>query len=147
VLERLIEAAAPQVADAERISLDMAGVEALDSIGAWLLERLIRHSNLDGKRAQFTGLPPRYRGLIEEMHAVNLQPRTAPKSPNRLWSALDGVGRAAPDDVMSGFPRCSVISASRSAAALRPRGFVDLDSLPALPGRLAGGADHGPITF
>src|SRR5271169_1238435 len=74
VLERLIETAAPQVADAERILLDMARVEALDSIGAWLLERLIRHSNLDGKRAQFTGLPPRYRGLIEEMRAVNLEP-------------------------------------------------------------------------
>src|ERR1700693_2111289 len=68
VLERLIDAATPQVADAERISFDMAGVEPLDTIGSWLLERLIRHSNLDGKRTQFTGLPPRYRGLIEEMH-------------------------------------------------------------------------------
>jgi phospholipid/cholesterol/gamma-HCH transport system permease protein len=56
VLERLIDAAAPQVAHAQRISLDMADVEALDTIGAWLLERLIRRSNLDGKRAQFTGL-------------------------------------------------------------------------------------------
>src|SRR5271163_125073 len=90
VLERLIETAAPQVADAERVSLDMAGVVALDSIGAWLLERLIRGSKSDGKHAHFTGLPPRYRGLIEEMHAVNLAPRTPAKNPNRLWSALDG---------------------------------------------------------
>jgi len=49
VLERLIDAAAPRVADAQRISLDMAGVEGLDTIGAWLLERLIttvsRHSS------------------------------------------------------------------------------------------------------
>ena len=80
VLERLIDAAAPQVAEAERISLDMAGVEALDTIGAWLLERLMRRSKRDGKRAEFTGLPPRYRGLIAEMHAVNLQPRTPPKA-------------------------------------------------------------------
>jgi phospholipid/cholesterol/gamma-HCH transport system permease protein len=35
VLERLVQTAAPQVADAKRISLDMAGVEALDTIGAW----------------------------------------------------------------------------------------------------------------
>jgi hypothetical protein len=39
-------------ADAERVALDMAGVEALDTIGAWLLERLIRRSNRDGKRTQ-----------------------------------------------------------------------------------------------
>jgi hypothetical protein len=38
VLERLIDAAAPQVADARSISLDMAGVQALDTIDAWLLE-------------------------------------------------------------------------------------------------------------
>ena len=62
----------------------MAGVEALDTIGAWLLERLIRRSNRDGKRAEFTGLPPRYRGLIEEMHAVNLQPRTPPKTSEQI---------------------------------------------------------------
>ena len=93
-LERLIDATAPQVADAARISLDMAGVEALDTIGAWLLERLIRSSNRDGERAQLTGLPPRYRGLIEEMRTANLQPRTLPKSPNRLWSDLDSIGRA-----------------------------------------------------
>ena len=126
VLERLIEAAAPQVADAERISLDMARVEALDSIGAWLLERLIRRSNRDGKRAQFTGLPQRYRGLIEEMHAVNLQPRTPPKSPNRLWSALDGVGRAAAglmSDVVVFLAMFGELSVALGRVMLRPRSF------------------------
>jgi phospholipid/cholesterol/gamma-HCH transport system permease protein len=93
-LEHLIDAAAPQVTQAQRILLDMAGVEALDTIGAWLLERLIRRSNSDGKRAQVTGLAPRYRGLIDEMHGVNLQPRTSPKAANRLVAALDRIGRA-----------------------------------------------------
>jgi phospholipid/cholesterol/gamma-HCH transport system permease protein len=94
-LERLIDAVAPQAAQAQRVFLDMAGVDALDTIGAWLLERLIRRSGRDGERAQITGLSPRYRGLIEEMHAVNLEPRSVAKAPNRLLAALDGVGRAA----------------------------------------------------
>jgi phospholipid/cholesterol/gamma-HCH transport system permease protein len=126
VLERLIDAAGPQVAEAERISLDMAGVDALDTIGAWLLERLMRRSKRDGKRAEFTGLPPRYRGLIAEMHAVNLQPRTAPRSPNRLWSALDGVGRAAAgltSDVLVFLAMFGDLSVALGRVMLRPRRF------------------------
>jgi phospholipid/cholesterol/gamma-HCH transport system permease protein len=126
VLERLIDAAGPQVAEAERISLDMAGVDALDTIGAWLLERLMRRSKRDGKRAEFTGLPPRYRGLIAEMHAVNLQPRTPPRSPNRLWSALDGVGRAAAgltSDALVFLAMFGDLSVALGRVMLRPRRF------------------------
>jgi phospholipid/cholesterol/gamma-HCH transport system permease protein len=126
VLERLIDAAAPRVAEAERISLDMAGVEALDTIGAWLLERLMRRSNHHGKRAEFKGLPPRYRGLIAEMHAVNLQPRTSQRSPNRLWSALDGVGRATAglaSDVLVFLAMFGELSAALGSVMLRPRRF------------------------
>ena len=43
---------------------------------------------------QFVGLPPHYRGLIDEIHRVNLQKRTPPTNPNRFWAAADGVGRA-----------------------------------------------------
>src|SRR5450631_2780421 len=126
VLERLIDAAAPQVAHAQLISLDMAGVEALDTIGAWLLERLIRRSNLDGKHAQFTGLSPRYRGLIEEMHAVNLQPRVPAKAANRLLAALDGVGRAATglmSDVLTFLSMFGDLSVALGRVILHPRRF------------------------
>jgi phospholipid/cholesterol/gamma-HCH transport system permease protein len=125
-LERLIDATAPQVTDAARISLDMAGVEALDTTGAWLLERLIRLSNRDGERAQLTGLPPRYSGLIEEMHAANLQPRTPPKGPNRLWSALDGIGRAAAglmSDVLVFLAMFGELGVALGRVMLHPRSF------------------------
>jgi phospholipid/cholesterol/gamma-HCH transport system permease protein len=126
VLERLIDAAAPQVAHAQLISLDMAGVEALDTIGAWLLERLIRRSNLDGKHAQFTGLSPRYRGLIEEMHAVNLQPRVPVRTASRLLAALDGVGRAATglmSDVLTFLSMFGDLSVALGRVILHPRRF------------------------
>jgi phospholipid/cholesterol/gamma-HCH transport system permease protein len=93
VLEQLVDAATPQAANAKGISIDMAGVRELDTLGAWLLERLLRSSNRSGPEAQFVGLPPHYRGLIDEMHRVNLQKRTPPANPNRLWAAADSVGR------------------------------------------------------
>jgi phospholipid/cholesterol/gamma-HCH transport system permease protein len=125
-LERLVDAAAPQVAGVQRVSLDMAGVEALDTIGAWLLERLIRRSNLDGRRAQFIGLSPRYRGLIDEMHAVNLEPRTPPKAADPLTAALEAIGRAAVRlwaDVMDFLAMLGDLSVVLAGTALHPQRF------------------------
>ena len=93
-LEQLVDAAAPHAANAKSIAIDMAGVQELDTLGAWLLERLLRRSDLSGPEVQFVGLPPHYRGLIDEMHRVNRQKRAPPAKPNRLWAAADGVGRA-----------------------------------------------------
>lgn len=94
VLEQLVDAAAPQAANAKGVAIDMAGVQELDTLGAWLLERLLRSANLSEPDARFVGLPPHYRGLIDAIHRVNLQKRAPPKTPNRLWAAFDGVGRA-----------------------------------------------------
>ena len=93
-LEGLIEGVRRQVAVAQHITIDVAGVSALDTLGAWLLERFIRDAGRTGKEAQFVGLAPHYRGLIEEMHRVNLQKPTSFRTPNRVWAALDAVGRA-----------------------------------------------------
>jgi phospholipid/cholesterol/gamma-HCH transport system permease protein len=93
-LEELVDAAAPQLANAKGVSVNMAGVQELDTLGAWLLERLLRRSNLSGPEAQFVGLPLHYRGLIDEMHRVNLQKRMLPANPNRFWAAADSIGRA-----------------------------------------------------
>jgi phospholipid/cholesterol/gamma-HCH transport system permease protein len=77
-----------------RVAIDLAEVEELDTLGAWLLERLARRFKLDGKEAELTGLKPRYHGLIDEMQRVNRQPRTSLRRPNWLLLALDKVGHA-----------------------------------------------------
>jgi phospholipid/cholesterol/gamma-HCH transport system permease protein len=125
-LERLVDEAAPQVAAAQRISLDMAGVEALDTIGAWLLERLVRSSDRDGRHAQYTGLSPRYRGLIDELHGVNLHRRPSPKTASLLWSMLDRVGRAAADlmsDLLVFLAMFGDLGVALGRIALNPRSF------------------------
>jgi phospholipid/cholesterol/gamma-HCH transport system permease protein len=94
-LERLVAAAATAGAPARRIIVDMAGVAALDTLGAWLIERLLRGAAARGQEAEFARLPERYRGLFEELRRVNRRPpaRGAPLNP--LLAGLDAIGRAA----------------------------------------------------
>jgi phospholipid/cholesterol/gamma-HCH transport system permease protein len=99
MLERLVDGVAAQVTDASRVCLDIGKVEALDTIGAWLLQRLARRPDRAGKQAELTGVSPRYHGLIEEMRAVNLEPRTAAKAWNPALAMLESIGRAAATSV------------------------------------------------
>jgi phospholipid/cholesterol/gamma-HCH transport system permease protein len=94
VLEQLLDAAAHKTALAKRVAIDMTEVEELDTLGGWLLERLLRSSRLSGADAQFIDLPPHYRGLIEAIRRVNLQKPAPRPAPNRLWGALETLGRA-----------------------------------------------------
>jgi phospholipid/cholesterol/gamma-HCH transport system permease protein len=94
-LDRLIAAAAAQAAPARRITIDMAGVAALDTLGAWLIERLLRAAAARGQESDFANLPERYRGLFEELRRVNHRPIVARARLNRLLAGLDAVGRAA----------------------------------------------------
>ena len=60
------------------------------------------------------------------MHAVNLQPRTSPKAPNRLLAALDGVGRAAAgliSDVLVFLAMFGELSVAFGRVMRRPRSF------------------------
>jgi phospholipid/cholesterol/gamma-HCH transport system permease protein len=93
-LEQLVDTAAREAAAARRIAINMAGIDELDTLGAWLLERLTRSFKLAGKEAELTGLKPSHRGLLDEIQRVNLRPQTLPGRPNPLLVALDKVGRA-----------------------------------------------------
>jgi phospholipid/cholesterol/gamma-HCH transport system permease protein len=95
-LERLIDAAA-QAGDGAvtGVVIDMAGVDELDTLGAWLLERLSRSPALDGKETRFTGVRPRHRGLLDGVHRISRQAAPQPKRLSPPVALLDRVGRAA----------------------------------------------------
>ena len=93
-LEQLVEEALRAGSGAMPITIDMAEVDELDTVGAWLLERLSRRPDPAGKEARFAGVKPRYRGLIDDMHRVSAQPPTPQKDPASPLAALDAVGRA-----------------------------------------------------
>jgi phospholipid/cholesterol/gamma-HCH transport system permease protein len=92
-LERRIDSAVAQGASAARIELNMAGVENIDTYGAWLLERLVRGFAEADRRLTVVGLPERFRGLINEAQQSN---PTLPDRPDEglLVSAVAQLSRA-----------------------------------------------------
>ncbi|MHB8886437.1 MAG: ABC transporter permease [Methylovirgula sp.] len=81
------------------VAIDMGQVEALDTYGAWFIERLFRQYAGKGRQVQLIGVAERYRGLIDEIHDVNRH-RAAPKPhENRLLAALESLGRIGVDGV------------------------------------------------
>jgi phospholipid/cholesterol/gamma-HCH transport system permease protein len=75
-LESEIDGETKRSGKLKRVDIDMAGVERLDTFGAWLLERLIRAFSARGCDTKVTGLREDYRALMEELHAV--KPEAAP---------------------------------------------------------------------
>src|SRR4029077_2594331 len=66
-LERLIEDASRRHAGARSIDIDLAGLERLDTFGAWLIERLKRSFLRRGSAARITGLSETDRALVAEL--------------------------------------------------------------------------------
>lgn len=95
-LEPLIAsfAAAPSQDGVREVAIDMTQVEALDTYGAWLLERLSRQYAGAGRDVHLTGIAERYRGLIDEIHEVNRRRAASEPKENRLLAAIEHLGRA-----------------------------------------------------
>ena len=88
-LEKRMMAVAPQVSTARKLAINMGGVRELDTLGAWLLERLIR-SCADRKiEVQFVELPERYRGLFDQMDRVNRQAAKRRPARTNCWRGLN----------------------------------------------------------
>jgi phospholipid/cholesterol/gamma-HCH transport system permease protein len=90
------------VADAEaamqrtvRVTVDMAAIRDLDTLGTWLLERILRSAKEQGSEASLAGVPDRYAGILDEMHLVNRQPPRPRRPLNPALALLNSVGRAA----------------------------------------------------
>jgi phospholipid/cholesterol/gamma-HCH transport system permease protein len=90
-LERLIDGTAGMRGAG---SIDLHAIEALDTFGAWLLERLIRERRAHGDDIQVVGLPERYSGLIGEVHHANLENPPAPAPVNPVLRLVSGLGRS-----------------------------------------------------
>ncbi len=70
-LERLSETVSPQLDQSATVRVNMAEVRELDTLGAWLLEKMLRRATSAGHRAETTGVSDNYAGLIEEVRQVN----------------------------------------------------------------------------
>ena len=93
-LEPLIDTASQERPGVRTVSLDLGGVERLDTFGAWLMERLLRAWRVGGREATLVGVPENYQGLFAEMHLVNTEAPPEPPAANTLRDNLDLIGRS-----------------------------------------------------
>jgi phospholipid/cholesterol/gamma-HCH transport system permease protein len=99
LLESLFNAAAPQLAGARRLRVDLTGVLEIDTLGAWLLEKVSRSAEQTGRPVTVTGIDERHAELIEDVRKVNRAERAAPPRPNPVLFRLEQAGRAGFDAV------------------------------------------------
>jgi phospholipid/cholesterol/gamma-HCH transport system permease protein len=90
-LESLSNGVAAELDRSRAVKLDMAGVSELDTLGAWLLEKISRRA----PRAEMVGVPDNYAGLIEEVRQVNRHNPAPAPAQNPLVAGVSDLGRAA----------------------------------------------------
>jgi phospholipid/cholesterol/gamma-HCH transport system permease protein len=92
VLEPAIDAESRRGDGVKRVDIDMAGIERLDTFGAWLLERLVRDFSGRGCDTKVLGLKDDYRALMDEVHGVKLEEGAGAREGNRITHALAAIG-------------------------------------------------------
>ncbi len=124
VLEGLVGSVVVAGRPPSRITIDLAGVDHLDTLGAWLLERLVRHCRAQGHEPRFVGVPEHFRGLLDKVREVNRTPPRAMTRGNRIIAALETIGRSTVDlrnDLQIFFEMLGAIGVGFVRVLLRPR--------------------------
>jgi len=93
-LEQLSGAVARQLDQSGTVRLDMADVRDLDTLGAWLLEKMSRRVTSAGHRSDVVGVSDHYAGLIEEVRQVNRRMPAPVPARNPIVAKVSDIGRS-----------------------------------------------------
>ena len=94
-LEALSSAVTPQLDRSKAVKLDMAELRELDTLGAWMLEKMSRRAESAGHHAEVVGVADDYVGLIEEVRQVNRHNPAPVPALNPVVAKMNDVGRSA----------------------------------------------------
>ena len=72
----------------------MAAVRELDTLGAWLLEKMSRNATDAGHRPMLVRVADRYEGLVEDLKRVNRRVSASGPVQNPVLARLETVGRS-----------------------------------------------------
>jgi phospholipid/cholesterol/gamma-HCH transport system permease protein len=125
-LEKLVDAANSNPALMRATAINMQGIEAFDTYGAWLLERLARAGHTRGQDMRILALDNRYRGLFEEVQHVNREPPAVGETPNTVIRTLETVGRTiegAGRDLLQFINMLGALGSALVGVVLRPQSF------------------------
>ena len=131
-LETLSHSVGVDVDRSRVVTLDMSGVSALDTLGAWVLEKLSRRAASSGRSAEFVGVADQFSGLMDEVRQVNRQTPAPTTAPNPVVARLGDLGKStlsAREDVtiflqMLGALFMAVIGVLRRPGSLRLTSLV-----------------------
>jgi phospholipid/cholesterol/gamma-HCH transport system permease protein len=124
-LEALIDDVAADLGHGDA-SIDMHKVEAFDTYGAWLLERLVRERKARGGETTIVALPEHYRDLVTTVQAASLERPQAPARENPLIASVEKVGKSMADignDLLAIANMLGAIGAATGRVILRPSTF------------------------
>jgi phospholipid/cholesterol/gamma-HCH transport system permease protein len=94
-IEQLADAIMPQFDRSNLVRVDMAEVRELDTLGAWMFEKLSRRATSAGHRMEMVDVADNYAGLIEEVRQVNRHNPAPAPARNPLLVKVEGIGRSA----------------------------------------------------
>ena len=93
-LETLSRSVGADVDQSRLVTLDMSGVSALDTLGAWVLEKLSRRAASSGRSAEFVGVADHFSGLMDEVRQVNRHTPAPTAAPNPVLARLGDLGKS-----------------------------------------------------
>ena len=123
-----VEAAAARIASAGRgqaLALDLSGVERLDTLGAWVLERTRAEVEGAGSALTYLGARPEHRTLLGEVVLREPEP-AAGRTHGPFVGALDAFGRKTVGggrELVTGIATLGEVIAACGRVALRPGTF------------------------
>jgi len=75
-------------------AIDLSRVTALDTVGAWLFEKLVRRFSTPSAKTSIVGVSESYAGLMQEMQDLNRRQPVARRRDSFVLDFLERIGRA-----------------------------------------------------
>jgi phospholipid/cholesterol/gamma-HCH transport system permease protein len=125
-LEAVIDAQTRKSDAIRGVTIDMAGIERLDTFGAWLLERLVRAWKAHGCDTNVVGLAEDYRGLVAEVHGVGEDAGKPQHHEHAFTRALAAIGRTMAevgDSAVSMANMLGAVAVALGRVVVRPASF------------------------
>lgn len=119
LLERLCAGVSPQ----RKGPIDLSGVTALDTVGAWLFEKLARREAIGSSEAILVGAPPSYAGLLREVRELNRGAPGRKRQDNRLVDRLTRIARDLLADSIAFLHMLGAISIALGGVLRQPGSF------------------------
>jgi phospholipid/cholesterol/gamma-HCH transport system permease protein len=106
----------------EVAALDIGQVTALDTVGAWLLEKLARRSSGSAKVA-LAGVSESHAGLMQELQGLNRSPPASRQRTSVVLEFMEQVGRAVISESLSFLQMLGAVAIALAGVLRHPRAF------------------------